>query len=214
MLGAMSDREDRDAAGRRLPSKYRRKKRAATAARHRWKNKWQLEPGVPLHWFERSLAGELRHRAAVKKGGEATGRRVKEQQRLFWRWYYGDCKEHLSGPFQTVVETFERIEAAYVQRYGHNGPKAMAWDGFFAVVFQTYVLVSCRSMLAEVIERAMWERYQVFMEADDKALYGDGKVPGLLQPLHDHDDSLQRKHERLALWRAKQARDRTNRKIK
>src|SRR5262245_64938964 len=32
----------------------------------------RLEPGsdVPLRWFERSLAGELRHRAAVKEGGE------------------------------------------------------------------------------------------------------------------------------------------------
>ena len=69
-----------------------------------------------------------------------------------------------------VVETFERIEAAYVQRYGRNSSKRLAWDGFTMEVFVEYVLRSCSKKSAEVIERLLWERYDQFMQADANAL--------------------------------------------
>ena len=163
--------KDRDAIGREQPPEFVRKRRAVYAARHRWKQKWQLVPGYPLLWGERSLANKERHLAATKKGGETTGRHIKEQQRLFWRWYYGDCKEQLRGAFKAVVETFERIEGAHVQRYGRRGSKALAWDGFEADVFVSYILRSCSKLKPELIEQKMWDRYKVFMEADDKALH-------------------------------------------
>ena len=199
----MSGKDERDSAGRKQPSKYLRKKRAANAARHRWKQKCELVPGIPLSWSERSFANKLRHLAAAKKGGETTGSQIKEQQRVFWRWYYGDCKEQLSGPFKTVVETFERIEAAYVQRHGHNGSKWIEWGGFVADVFVTYILVACGSLKPDVVEQEMWARYEEFMEADEAALYGDGKTPGLLKALHDYDDAREAKRVRLQMWRLK-----------
>jgi hypothetical protein len=142
----------------------------------------QLLPGIPLQWGQRSLADQERHLAAAKKGGEATGGPIREQQRVFWRWYYGDCKEQLQGPFRTVVETLERIEAAYAQRYGWKGRMSLRWDGFMHYVFSSYVLVGCRKMRPETIERDMWRRYQALMDANDKALYGEGSSPGLLSP--------------------------------
>jgi hypothetical protein len=176
----MSGDDKPDALGRRQPSKYLRRKRATKAAQHRWKHKWQLLPGIPLQWGQRSLADQERHLAAAKKGGEATGGPIREQQRVFWRWYYGDCKEQLQGPFRTVVETLERIEAAYAQRYGWKGRMSLRWDGFMHYVFSSYVLVGCRKMRPETIERDMWRRYQALMDANDKALYGEGSSPGLL----------------------------------
>src|SRR5215510_5444521 len=151
----MSHEDDCDSAGRKQPSKYLRKKRASKAAQHRWKHKWQLSPGIPLHWGKRSLADQERQLTAAKKGGEATGGQIREQQDVFWRWYHGDCKEQLRGPFRTVVETLERIEAAYAQRYGWNGPRSLCWDGFMHYVFSKYVLVGCRKMRPEAIERDM-----------------------------------------------------------
>ena len=130
------------------------------------------------------------------KAAKTTGRQVKEQQRLFWRWYYGDCKEQLRGPFKAVVETFERIEGAYVQRYGRRGSKALAWDGFEADVFVSYILRSCSKLSPELIELKMWDRYKVFMEADNKALH-----EGLLKPLFDYEYALALKEERLEAYR-------------
>ena len=165
----MSGKDETDSAGRKQPSKYLRKKRAVKAAGHRWKHKWQLVPGIRLEWFERSLADELRHRAAVKKGGKTTGGQIREQQRLFWRWYYGDCKAQLRGPFKTVVETIERIEAAYVQRYGRKS-KVLPWDGFMHHAFTDYILRPCWKMKPDAIERDLWARYELFMTAEGKAL--------------------------------------------
>jgi hypothetical protein len=199
----MSNNKSTDSAGRKQPSKYLRKKRAANGAKHRWKHKWQLVPGFPPSWSERSFANKQRHLAAAKKGGEVTGHQIREQQRLFWRWYHGDCKAQLRGPFKAVVETFERIEAAYVQRYGYKGPKWIAWEGFFAHVFQSYVLVAIGRTRPEDVERDMWALYQQFMDADDAELYGDGRRPGLLKALHDFDDALEAKRVRLGLWRSK-----------
>ena len=138
----MSRNEEKDTAGRKQPSKYLRKKRAKNAARHRWKNKHELIPGHPLPWSQRSFANTLRHLAASRKGGRTTGDQIKEQQRLFWRWYHGDCKADLRGPFKTVVETLERIEAAYNQRYGRSDQKWLEWDGFMAEVLSATFL--CR----------------------------------------------------------------------
>jgi hypothetical protein len=200
----MNGKEKKDSVGRRQPPKHLRKKRAANAAKHRWKEKWQLVPGSPLPWSKRSVANRQRHLAASRKGGETTGRQIKEQQRLFWRWYHGDCKAQLRGPFKTVVETFERIEAAYGQRYGNDAYKEIAWDGFFAQMLVSYVFVARRRTKAE-IERGMWALYEEFMEADDAALYGDGRSGGLLKALHDYDDAQEEKRIRLQMWRAKQS---------
>ena len=38
----MSGKDKTDALGRKMPSKYMRKKRAANAAKMRWKEKWRL----------------------------------------------------------------------------------------------------------------------------------------------------------------------------
>ena len=138
-----SEKDKTDAIGRRLPSKFKRTKRARKASQHRWKHKWQLEPGNPKPWNRLSLANELRQLAAARKGGETTGGRIREQQRVFWRWYYGDCKAQLRGPFKTVVETLERIEAAYAQYYRNDPAKDLPWDGFMHHVFSAYVLRPC-----------------------------------------------------------------------
>ena len=191
-----------DAIGKQ-PSRYMRKKRALNAARHRWKEKRTLEPGVSLHWSQRSFANKLRHLAAVKKGGATTGGHIKEQQRLFWRWYHGDCKAQLRGPFKAVVETFERIEAAFDQRYKANPDKDDAWYGFEAVVFRRYILTSCSRMRPQAIERDMWELYETFMEADDQALYGDGQATGLLSALRVYETAKEEKELRLAIYRSK-----------
>jgi hypothetical protein len=138
----------------------------------------------------------LRQHAAAKKGGEATGAAIREQQRLFWRWYHGDCQAQLRGPFKTVVETLERIEAAYVQRYGRDSSKYLAWDGFMHDVFVTYVFKSCRKMRPEAIERHMWERFETFLEADYKTLHGnDGTGDGLLQSLFAYEAAKEREEE-------------------
>ena len=206
----MSCKDKKDSAGRKQPSKYLRKKRAANAAKHRWKEKWQLVPGAPAPWSERSCANKQRHLAAARKGGATTGQMVREQQRLFWRWYHGDCKAQLRGLFKTVVETFERIEAAYVQRYGRNSPKKTAWEGFFAQMLLSYVLVARKHVMLANIEQEMWALYQEFMEADDAALFGEGRRAGLLKPLFDHDDAQEAKRVRLQLWRAKVANQMTS----
>jgi hypothetical protein len=108
-----------------------------------------------------------------------------------------------NGPFKTVVDTLERIEAAYTQRYGQKGPKWLEWEGFMAEVIVTYVVSSCSRMKPAVIEREMWERYETFMEAEGAALYGDDQIPGLLKPLHDFEDAMDRKRERLAAYRSR-----------
>jgi hypothetical protein len=197
----MSHKDEKDAAGRKQPSKYLRKKRATKAARHRWKHKYQLVPGLVLPWNERSLANTFRHLAACKRGGKTTGAQIKEQQRLFWRWYHGDCKAHLRGPFRAVVETLERIEAAYEQRYGQNGPKWLEWEGFMAEVFATYILSSCSRMKSRVIEQEMWERYETFMSAEGQALHK------LLGPLYEYEDAKDDKKLRLDLYRSRVARE-------
>jgi hypothetical protein len=190
---SMSRKDEKDTAGRKQPSKYLRTQRASNAARHRWKHKWELVPGKPLPWQRRSLANMLRHHAAAKLGGETTRREISEQQRLFWRWYHGDCKAQLRGPFKTVVETLERIEAAYVQRYGREGSKDLAWEGFMHDVFSTYILRRCGKMQPQAIERHMWGRFEIFLEADDEALHGkDGTGRGLLQPLFAYWDARDR----------------------
>ena len=194
----MSRNVEKDSAGRKQPSKYLRKKRATNAAKHRWKQKMQLIPGVVRPWSERSFANKLQHLAAARKGGNTTGHQIREQQRLFWRWYHGDCKAQLDGPFKAVVETFERIEAAFVQQYGYKSPKHLAWDGFFADMFTSYVLAACWNRTPEDIERSMWARYQEFMEADDAALWN-----GLLSALLAHDDAQEEKRIRIEAWRQK-----------
>ncbi len=199
----MSGKDDKDSAGRKQPSKYLRKKRATNAAKHRWKQKWQLEPGLPRSWSERCYANKLRHLAAAKKGGATTGGRIKEQQRLFWDFYHGNCKARLHGPFAAVVETFERIEAAYHQRYGHNSPKWLAWDGFFARMLYSFVFAPCWKRKTEDLEREMWELYGEFMDADDSVLWGDGERSGLLSTLLAYDDALAAKQRRVDQSRRK-----------
>lgn len=206
----MSRKDDNDSAGRRQPSSYLRKKRATNAAKHRWKEKYQLEPGAPRSWSERSYANKLKHLAAARKGGAKTGGQIKEQQRLFWRFYHGNCKEQLQGPFTVVVETFERIEAAYVQRYGHNGAKWLAWDGFFARLLHSFVFSPCWTKKPEDLERDMWELYEAFMDADDQALWEDG----LLSTLLSYEDALEEKRLRIEQWRAKNSRSQTSRNKK
>jgi hypothetical protein len=56
-----------------------------------------------------------------------------------------------------VVETFERIEAAYDQRYRRNDAKILEWDGFVHFVFRNYILIPCWKMNPECIEREMWD---------------------------------------------------------
>ncbi len=189
-----------DAIGRKQPSQYMRRKRALTAAQHRWKEKRTLEPGISLHWSQRSFANKLRHLAAVKKGGATTGGQIREQHRLFWRWYHGDCKAQLRGPFKAVIETFERIEAAFNQRYKVTQDKDVAWDGFMAVVLKWYVFTSCTRMNPRTIERDLWDLYERFMEADAYALYRDG---GLLKTLHDYEDAKEEKALRMAIYRSR-----------
>src|SRR5258707_8459280 len=99
-----SDKGKTDAIGRGLPSKYKRTKRALKASQHRWKHKLQLEPGNLKPWNHLSLANQLRHLAAARKGGETTGGGIKEQQRVFLRWCYGHFKAQLQGTFKTLVE--------------------------------------------------------------------------------------------------------------
>jgi hypothetical protein len=184
---------DRDAAGRKQPSEHLRQKRAVKAARHRWKQKWQLDPGSPIPWNRRSLANELRSRAASKRGGQKIASLLAEQQSLFWRWYYGDCKAHLRGPFKTVVETFERIEAAYVQRYGRS-KKGLAWDGFMHFVFKSYILKPCWKLNPDTIEREMWAEYERFMTAEGKTL------EEMARPMMEYEDEREeRKAMLLAL---------------
>ena len=185
----MSGKDERDSAGRKQPSKYLRKKRAVNAAQHRWKNKQELVPGYPLPWNQRSLANQLRHLAAAKKGGTKTGSQIKEQQRVFWRWYYGDCKAQLRGPFKTVVETLERIETAYVQRYGRDGSKWLAWDGFMHYVFTDYILRACWKMSPETIERKMWVQYELFMVSEGKTL------DELLRPMIEYEDEREQRKQ-------------------
>jgi hypothetical protein len=48
------------------------------------------------------------------------------------------------------------------------------------------------------------------MEADDAALFGEGRRAGLLKPLFDHDDAQEAKRVRLQLWRAKVANQMTS----
>lgn len=199
----MSSNASRDSAGRKQPSLYRRNKRAKTAANHRWKHKQQLIPGIVRPWSERSYANKLRHLAAAKRGGATTGGQIKEQQRLFWDFYHGNCKSRLRGPFTAVVETFERIEAAYDQRYGHNGTKGLAWDGFFARMLYSFVFAPCWKRKPEDLEREMWELYGKFMEADDSVLWGDGERSGLLSTLLAYDDALAAKQRRIDQWRRK-----------
>ena len=134
---------------------------------------------------ERSHADKLRRLAAI----EAIRAEIKGQQDLYWRWFYGQCKERLHGPFKTVIETLERIEAAYDQRYANLPEKDAAWAGFMHYVFTTFILQLCRYKKPETIERRMWGEYQTFLEAGhEKALYGDGRNPGLLRRLHDYED--------------------------
>jgi hypothetical protein len=184
---------DRDAIGRKQPSKYLRQKRARTAARHRWKHKWQLLPGEPIPWNHRSFENELRSRALSKQRGQKIANLHAEQRSLFWRWYHGDCKEHLHGPFKTVVETFERTEAAYVQRYGRRSPKWEAWEGFTHYVFKTYILRACWKMDPEAIERDMWARYEQFMTAEGMALVE------MLRPMIKYEEE---REERILLAQA------------
>jgi hypothetical protein len=206
----MSRKDDKDSAGRRQPSKYLRTKRAANAAKHRWKEKYQLVPGVPKSWSERSYGNKLKHLAAARKGGAKTGSQIKEQQGLFWRFYHGNCKAQLQGPFTVVVETFERIEAAYVQRYGYTGPKWLAWDGFFAQMLYEFVFSPCWTKEPEVLEREMWELYQKYMEADDNALWQGG----LLSTLNSYEERLKEKKLRIAQWRAKRSNGETSKSKK
>jgi hypothetical protein len=163
-----------------------------------------------MSWSERSYANKLRHLAAARKGGATTGSQIKEQQRLFWDFYHGNRKEQLHGPFTAVVETFERIEAAYIQRYGRNGPKWLAWDGFFAQMLYSFVFSPCWTKKPEDLEREMWELYEEFMEADDNALWGDGKYSGLLGTLHRYDDALEEKKIRIEQWRMRNAKATTS----
>jgi hypothetical protein len=196
----MSTKNCRDSAGRKQPSKDLRKKRAVNGAKHRWKHKWQLVPGFPPSWSERSFANKLRHLVAAKKGGETTGRQIREQQRLFWRWYHGDCKAQLREPFKSVVETFERIEVAHLQRYGSRGAKPLAWDGFFAQMFKSYVLVACGGRKPADIERELWALYEKYMNADDHDL------DALLTALYEYEDALEEKSIRLGMWRERMSR--------
>jgi hypothetical protein len=197
----MSRKDDRDSAGRKQPSKYKRAKRATNAAKQRWKDKRPLVPGLPLPWSERSLANKQRHLAAATKGGQVTGHQIREQQQFFWNWYYGNDKAQLRGPFKAVVETFERIEQAFNQRYrgGSESAKWIAWDGFFAEMFASYVLVACGSRKPEEIEQEMWARYHEFMEADEAVLFADG----FLTALHKYEDAKEEKKYRVEMWRAK-----------
>jgi hypothetical protein len=197
----LSVNKDKDSAGRKQPSKYLRRKRAAKAAKHRWKHKQVLTPGYPRPWSERSYANKLRHMAAARKGGATTGGKIREQQRQFWDFYHGNSKAKLHGPFTAVVETFERIEAAYDQRYKGTGAKLIAWDGFFAEMLHSFVFAPCWTSNSEDLERQMWDLYEMFMEADDKLLWGDGRDPGLLKRLHEYDDAVERKKLRLEMWR-------------
>jgi len=194
----MSRKDDKDSAGRRQPSKYLRTKRAANAAKHRWKEKYQLVPGAPPSWSERSYANKLKHIAAAKKGGAKTGGQLKEQQRLFWLFYHGNCKAQLNGPFTAVVETFERIEADYAERY--KGSKGLNWDGFFAQMLYTFVFSACWTKSSEDLERGMWELYEKYMEADDDTLLREG----LLATLFAYDERMEEKKLRLAQWRSAQ----------
>lgn len=201
----MARKGDLDSVGRKQPSKYMRKKRAAHAARHRWKHKQVLTPGLSLPWSERSYANKLRHLAAARKGGATTGCKIREQQRMFWDFYHSNSKDKLHGPFTSVVETFERIEAAYIQRYGEKGPKWLAWDGFFAQMLYSFVFTPCWTKRPQDLEREMWEMYQEYMDADDRKLWGEDSLSGMLATLHKFDDRLKEKQERLAMWRMKKA---------
>ncbi|MBI1651167.1 hypothetical protein [Hyphomicrobium sulfonivorans] len=197
----MSSKAGKDSAGRNQPSKYLRKKRASNAAKHRWKAKQTLVPGVPKTWSERSFANKLRHLAAARKGGATTGVRIREQQHLFWNFYHGNCKVKLHGPFSVVVETFERIEAEYNQRYGPKYSNWMAWDGFFAQFLYSFVFSSCWSKAPEQLEQEMWELFEKYMAADEQALWNNG----LMDRLVAYDDAQAEKKVRLALWRDKVA---------
>lgn len=146
--------------------------------------------------------------AAARKGGATTGGQLKEQQRLFWRFYHGDCKAQLQGPFTVVVETFERIEAAYVQRYGRTGPKWLNWEGYFARFLYEFVFSACWTKRSEDLEREMWQLYEKYMAADDNELF----QKGLLESLHSYEERLQEKKIRIDMWRAKQLRARTSKK--
>lgn len=211
----MSRKDDRDSVGRKQPSKYLRKKRAAHAAKHRWKYKQVLVPGHPRAWSERSYANKLRHLAAARKGGATTGSKIKEQQRLFWDFYHGNSKAKLHGPFRAVVESFERIEAAYNQRYGEKGSKWIAWDGFFAQMLYSFVFTPCWTRTAEDLESEMWELFETFMAADDRTLWGDRDGSGgLLKTLHDYEDRLEEKKVRLAMWRDKRSKAETSKTSK
>lgn len=193
----------RDLAGRKMPPKKLRSERASNAALHRWKDKWRLVPGESKPWSERSFADKLRHLEAVRKGGANTGGRIKEQQRLFWNWYHGNSKEGLQEPFKTVVETFEKLHAAYEQKYGANGgSKVLVWDGFFAEFFQTYVLGASWKKQPDELERELWTLFDKFMAANHDELYGRAGSPGLLQTLFDFEDAQDEKQARLAEWRS------------
>jgi hypothetical protein len=197
----MSREDEKDRAGRKQPSKYRRRKRAINAAKQRWKDKRRLIPGLPLPWSERSLANKQRHLAAARKGGLATGHQIREQQRLYWNWFHGGDKTQLRGSFKAVIETLERIEKSFNQHYRgtRDGVEFIAWDGFLAEMFETYVLVACGRKNPADIEKKMWARFHEFMEADETALF----TQGFLNALHRYEDKKKEKKYRIETWRAK-----------
>ncbi len=196
----MSGTGERDSKGRKQPSKFLRKKRAVHAAKHRWKHKQVLIPGHPRPWSERSYASKLRHLAAARKGGATTGSKIREQQRMFWDFYHGNSKAKLRGPFTIVVETFERIEAAYLQRYGERGLKSMEWEGFFAEFLYSFVFTASWTKKPEHLEGEMWELYETFMEAGEEELWGMG---GLMTRLLAYEEALEQKKRRIEMWRLK-----------
>lgn len=200
----MSRKDERDSAGRRQPPRYLRRKRAITAAKQRWKDKRRLIPGLPLPWSERSLTNKQRHLAAARKGGQVTGHQVREQQRLYWNWFYGGDKTHLRGPFKAVIETLERVEQAFHQHYRgtRDGVEFVAWDGFLAEMFETYVLVACGRKNPADIEREMWSRFHEFMDTDEAALF----TKGFLGALHRYENAKEEKKYRIEMWRAKNRR--------
>ncbi len=144
-------------------TKQMRSKRARTAADARWKNKWQLEPGQPAPWSQRSLANREKIMAAATKGGRTTSARLRRQQDLFWRWFHGNCTDGLEGQLKRIAETFDELEAFHDT---HHSDKLFAWEAFIHYVLSQFAVVPCWTKQPAEIERQMRSQYERLVKAE------------------------------------------------